>query len=161
MSQTFCDGQRVAAITGKLVEPLDIARACGVVGTYIDRDVDDTWYAELRTSDQRRVRQAVAWQATVPESNTDASRGGVSSISSGDQSLSYDSSVSDIDRMLHPLARRALDRLSFRRKSTLHVTPYLSEEPEQDFSYYEDGTNAFLHDVVRTGPEDDILWHAL
>lgn len=106
----------VEKATGRSVTVEDLVRAVGIVGTYINRDIEEEWYSTLSVADQRRLRNAIAWQSLVPESNYPI---GVSSISSGDQSISFND---DTVQYLHPLALKCIEGLSWRRCRTTFTT---------------------------------------
>lgn len=158
MSITFTDIPTVQSLTGARVTPAQFSQSVGIVGSYIEQEITDVWYADLSVKDQTRIRTAIAWQSTYT-APTVTQHPGAKSISSGDQSISY-GDVSSEDIFLHPLALRALNRLSWRSKRTIKPKPYLEPEPNELEYYLEnDGYNAFNNEVVRTAPEDSDIWH--
>lgn len=130
----------VAAITGVDVENDTLTRAEGVVELFAGISQDNT--TELSGSNARMLRAAVAYQAAWMESQVDVtSRTDVASL---DQDGVRVTPAHADALVLAPLAKRALDRLSWRgRRSTRLRRPGPSR-----YATFEDYAAAWLRDDV-------------
>lgn len=104
-------------VTGVSVSRSQLLMAQGLIGLIIDRDLSDgDVVTSFSTNDQRRLRQAVAWQSTVdPTSATVNVPAGATSISTGDVSISFgDGNTFGAFGSLHMFAQSAINTLSWR-----------------------------------------------
>lgn len=164
----------VYQITGETVSEADIAKATSLASLMLDRDLYDTeWMKTLDAADTRRIKTAISfWATSIATEVESAYPAGVTSISSGGQSISFASpTAGSVD--VPAKAMIALRNLSWLQgggsRKTDYIAPFITDSETDSYAaawYYTTYPDAvFNPPVVRINPVPDdwneVLWEEL
>lgn len=113
----------VLTATGKTVTTAQVATAQAMIGLLTGLDLDAV-PLPYSARDVRALTRAVTWQSPYVAANPNlaADLGDIASASSNGNSVTYKEGTPEA-RLLAPLARAALSRLSWKRSRSLRMVP--------------------------------------
>ncbi|WP_433242534.1 hypothetical protein [Actinomadura nitritigenes] len=122
----------VDTYTGAVVEGADVTRAEFIVGLFADADPEDTT-STISAKNRRLLRAATAYQAAWMQQHPDVfSNLDADSVRQDGVDVSHSHQNAGV---LAPLAKRSIDRLSWRRSRSLRTDQDLRRFPKDSVFY--------------------------
>lgn len=135
---SWATAEQASEVTGKTVTEEDLAVAQPVIDIFsgvVEEQAD-----RLKAKDLRMLRYAVSYQAVWMKGNAGALTGSdVQSATQDSVSFTRFDEGNDDATVLAPLARRCLDRLSWRRSKTAHSRSAWDQVDRYGDAFHDDG----------------------